>query len=124
MTPEVYHILQKNIDMALNWDYKMLRYFLLEDRDGIYLSPKGNKNCHPLETIVLGQKIVTTINEDIMTNLGVSSAWIDGFTDGFGHKRSSTPYMNLALGDPVHKDYLEGYNDGQSVEQWLYELGE
>ena len=123
MREDLQHVLENNIDLALSHGYTMNRFFSLTEKKDHYMCPDDNNlSCHPLETVVLGQRITGPINVDIATNLGVQPAWVDGFLDGYGGSGYDESYFKLHRNDPVRKQYTEGFEDGHEVEDWINEL--
>lgn len=120
MTDDVKNILEKNIDLAISHNYKMSQWLTLIDKKGVYMTPDDNVLiCHPLETVLIGHKIVGPINNAIINLLGVSPQWIDGFIDGYSNKKSNSFYSLLSPLDPARKRYIEGYGDGHEVATWI-----
>lgn len=106
-------MLEDNIDQAVAHGYTIGRYFCTVEDDGCYMPPDCNyPNCHPLETIILGQAITDCINKQIADELGVTLQWVDGFVDGYsGNKRNNRLRRD--------RTYLEGYKHGYEVDGFV-----
>lgn len=120
MNDLVHDCLETNIDLALANGFKMNRYFSLVEKDGYYMALE--RSCHPLETMVLGQKIRNPINVDIARYLGVHPSWVDGFLDGYGGSGYDVSYHTLHRNDPLRRRYTEGFEDGHEVESWIADM--
>jgi hypothetical protein len=109
-------MLEENIEQAMAHGYAIGKYFSTVEDAGCFMPPDYNyPNCHPLETIILGQAITDCINKQIAEELGVSLQWVDGFVDGYaGNKRNHR----------LQKDrtYLEGYKHGYEVDKFVRDL--
>lgn len=123
MRDDIYNNLTNNIDLAIANGYTMNGFFSLTEKNGSYMPSDDHQlSCHPLETVVLGQKITRPINVEIAVNLGVHPSWVDGFLDGYGGSGYNESYFRLHRNDPLRKCYTEGFEDGHEVEDWIIEL--
>jgi len=123
MTPELAQILNENLDLAMVWGYTMNPFFSLVEKNGHYMARENYElHCHPLETIILGQKITDCVNVDIAKNLGVNLQWVDGFLDGYNGNAPDSVYIALSKKDPARSRYLEGWKDGEEVATWVADM--
>ena len=114
--------LKENIEQAIADGYSMGRYFSLVEENDCYMPPSSDSlSCHPLETLVLGQRITDCINCQIATYLGVGLRWVDGFQDALGDSKDKK-YLELDPDDILWKRYIEGYHDGRKMERWIRQL--
>lgn len=72
----------------------------LEVTDGLYALRKDARRYHPLETLLIGEKVCSgEWTEDAAMRLDVSGDWVEGFIDAFA----------LASEQPRGQEYLQGY---------------
>jgi hypothetical protein len=118
--------LDHSVDMAMSHGYSISKFMKLQAKAGCY-SPVGKeKICHPLETIILGQKIEDYINYQIAKELQTTVQWVDGFVDGFANSKKDNRYLlfpnhypNMAT---LRHLYLSGYRDGVYYQEVINEL--
>jgi hypothetical protein len=73
---------------------------IVTDENSYYFLADETKLYHPLETILAGEKTQTgDWMADTATRLGVNSAWMKGFIDGFAQ----------AVEHSTNQDYVQGY---------------
>lgn len=123
MTNQAKGRLEHMIDMALAHEYSMNKYFCCVERCGSYVPPDNeNPSCHPLECVIVGQKVTTYINYEIANILRVGIQWVEGFLDGYAGNAVDSKFMKL---DPTHHDlkiYVEGYQDGEMFQDIIAEI--
>ncbi len=77
----------KNIDLAIVNGYIMTDFFSLVEKGGNYVAEHAShKMCHPLEAVILGEKIRDFINLEIAKKLQCSTHWIEGFVKKDNHR--------------------------------------
>ena len=123
------------VRQALSRHYGMSPYFcLISSSDSVkppryghyyydFPNPKSPV-CHPLETVVLGERIWNPINIQISRIIGMPLQWIDGFVDGYEYYAQRTVVkMNSTYEKlPFYDCFLKNYNDGFTYAGVIYTL--
>jgi hypothetical protein len=120
MSAQAIAIIQHDIEIAIANNIAIGKYFSLVDEKGFFMTPSQNSVCHPLETVIIGQKIRTFINQQIAEELNVDLTWVDGFVDAY-----VGPKGLAEVGKIVKRrgqTYREGYCDGRKVVGIIREL--
>lgn len=93
---------------AYRLNFHVVPEYRLKNIDGYWMLEEGEElECHPLETMLLGDEIQGTVVEDIASRLQKSVAWVEGFSDGFSQQ------VNNRKND---EEYRQGYAYGFSRE--------
>ena len=113
-------ILNDSIELVLSQGFLFKQNFCLIEKNGVYNTRDQFLLCHPLESVIIGLKVIDFINVQIASELNVTLDWVNGFIDAYDSKKPNNPYINTKSDE--YWEYEKGHLGGKECQKFILQV--